>query len=87
MIDATEAVTKAREYFESFYDGSPLQEVMLEEAELVDSGPYWDITFGFDWQPSKGTRSLGPGERLFRIVRLNAEDGRMISMKKATSSS
>ena len=87
MIDATEAVTKAREYFESFYTGSPLEEVMLEEAELIESGPFWDITFGFDWQPSKGTRSLGPGERLFRVVRLDASNGRMVSMKKATSTS
>jgi len=85
MIDATEAVTKAREYFNSFYDGQALQEVMLEEAELVDE--FWEITFGFDWQPTKGTRSLGPGERLFKVVRLRAEDGMMVSMKKATSNS
>lgn len=87
MIDATEAVNKARGYFNSFYEGQQLEELMVEEAELMEDGAFWDITFGFDWQPSKGTRSLGPGERLFKVVRLNAEDGKMVSMKKATSNS
>ena len=81
MIDATEAVNKAREYFTSVYADSHLSEVLLEEAELMES--FWDITFGFDWQPTSGSRGLGPGERKFKVVRLNAEDGTMVSMKNA----
>ena len=83
MIDATEAVTKARDYFKEIYKENPLNEVLLEEAELVEDGKYWAITFGFDWQPGSGTRSLGPGERMFKVVKIDGETGHMVSMKKA----
>ena len=83
MIDATEAVTKAKDYFTNVYKDTPLLEVMLEEAELTDESKYWAITFSFDWQPSAGTRSLGPGERIYKLLKLDAETGSMISMKKA----
>ena len=83
MIDATEAVTKAKEYFTNVYKDTPLLEVMLEEAELIDEGKYWAITFSFDWQPASGTRSLGPGERVYKLMKLDSETGSMISMKKS----
>ena len=83
MIEATEAVTKAQEYFAGVYKDAPLSEVLLEETELVEDGKYWAVTFGFDWQPGSGTRSLGPGERLYRVLKLESETGTMVSMKKA----
>lgn len=81
MIDAREAVDKARVYFESVYQGSGLKEVLLEEIELIEEGKYWLVTFGFDWIPASGTSSIGPGERKHKAVTLDAGTGQLISMK------
>lgn len=87
MIDAAQAVSRAQDYFTTFFKDSPLTEVLLEEAELADDGRFWDVTFGFDYQPGSGSRGLGPGERMFKVVRIDAESGNMVSMKNAVINS
>ena len=79
MIDAKQAVTNARAFFDQVYHGGPLREVLLEEVQL--SGESWMITFGFDWQPESGTSSIGPGDRKYKMLELDAADGRVLSMK------
>ena len=82
MIDAKEAVRIANEYFSSMYEGGPLAEILLEEVELSEEGDAWLVTIGFDWQPTSGTASLGPGERKYKLMRLEVETGRLVSMKR-----
>ena len=81
MIDAKEAVKISKEYFQSMYDGNNLSELLLEETDLIEDGKYWLITFGFDWTPISGTSSIGPGDRKYKAVKLDAETGSLISMK------
>jgi len=83
MIDGKDSVKRAREYFDSVYQDAKLQEVLLEESELSEDGKHWLITFGFDWQPSSGTSSIGPGERRYKLITLDAESGAVLSMKNA----
>ena len=81
MIDAKEAVKIAGECFANMYEEGSLREVLLEEAELVEDGKYWIVTYGFDWQPLSGTSSIGPGDRKHKAFKIDAETGRMVSMK------
>ena len=83
MIDAKEAVSKARDYFQHMFENRAIQELLLEEAELSEDGKFWLITFGFDWQPSSGTASIGPGERKYKVMKLSTESGEMVAMKRA----
>ncbi len=84
MIDIKDAVTTARENFDKLYQGGALGEVLLEEAELSEDEKFWLVTFSFDWQPNSGTASLGPGDRRYKVLRIDAQEGRMISMKTTT---
>ncbi len=81
MIDAKEAVKIADEYFTGMYEDGSLKEVLLEEAELIEDGKFWLVTYGFDWQPLSGTSSIGPGDRKHKAIKVDAETGRMVSMK------
>ena len=81
MIDAREATRISRDYFDAMYDGASMGEVLLEEIELIEEGKYWLVTYGFDWNPTSGTSSIGPGDRKHKAVKLDAENGQMISMK------
>ena len=78
MIDAEEAVKKGRSYFDAVLAGGTLREVLLEEVDMVDDGRFWLVTFGFDWQPESGTSSIGPGDRKYKAVKLDAESGRVM---------
>ena len=81
MIDAKDAVKIARDYFQSMFEGNNLSELLLEETDLIEDGKFWLITFGFDWTPTSGTSSIGPGDRKHKAVRLDAETGSLVSMK------
>lgn len=83
MIDGAEAVKLAGDYFNKVYENSSLKEVLLEEVELIDEGKTWKVTYGFDWQPESGTVSIGPGDRKHKMINLDAETGRILSMKIA----
>ena len=81
MIDAVDIVVIARENFDKMFTASSLREVLLEETELSDDERFWQVTFSFDWQPTSGTSSIGPGDRRYKVFKLDAENGRMISVK------
>ncbi len=83
MIEGAEVIAIARKYFDTVYNGASLQEVLLEEAEVSEDGDFWFVTFGFDWQPASGTSSIGPGDRRFKTLKLDAKSGAVLSMKNA----
>lgn len=81
MIQAQEAVKLARESFDAVFASDAVAEVLLEEVELSDDGKFWLVTYSFDWQPTSGTSSIGPGDRRYKLLRLDIESGKLISMK------
>ena len=83
MIDIKEAVSRARSDFDNVFEGCHVREVLLEEAELAEDGKYWLLIYSFDWQPSSGTASIGPGDRRYKKVKIDAETGMMLSIKDA----
>ncbi len=83
MIDIKQAVERGREDFEKIFEGGNVREVLLEQAELSEDGKYWMVIYSFDWQPTSGTASIGPGDRRYKVLQIDAESGIMISMKTA----
>lgn len=81
MIDAQEAVAISRKNFETFYKSQSVAEVLLEELDLSDDEKFWLVTYSFDWQPTSGTSSIGPGDRRYKVIKLARETGSMLSMK------
>ena len=84
MIDVRQAVEIASQYFTGIYQ-SPITDLTVEEVEQVDMGPdtYWDITLGFNRNVS-GSPFLIKNERVYRVIRINADSGQPISMKMRT---
>lgn len=77
MIDVKEAVKNAREFFGSLCTNADLAQVRLEEVELSDDESLWMITLSYpnfeSWDPLP-TRS-------YRLFTIDANSGRVISMK------
>lgn len=81
MITVKEAAEKAAEYFVNLYDNQ-FTNVLLEEAErkLERTGPYWLITLGYD-RPSSLPQFARKGPRAFKIFKVDARTGEIVSMK------
>jgi hypothetical protein len=88
MIDVKEAVRKVAAYFLKLYPklGAGAN-VMLEEVEQSEDGSYWHVTMGYDVErrvsgPPGLQHMFGPEpERHYKIFRVDARTGRIISMK------
>jgi hypothetical protein len=86
VIDAKKAAQLASKYFKSL-----LPEVSgfsLEEVELSEDGNFWLITLGFTAKKSEPTptNSLttlfgAPPRTKFKVFKVDARTGRVISMK------
>lgn len=81
MIGVKEAAEKAAEYFKDLYDNQ-FTNVLLEEAERKEerAGHYWLITLGYD-RPSSLPQFARKGPRAFKVFKVNARTGEVISMK------
>ena len=95
MIDAKTAVKKAFRYFNDLF-GSFVKDPLLEEVEMTDDKAHWLVTISFNVLETvpltpleevmadakgiqvKDRRTL---RRKARILRVNAEDGHVESMK------
>ncbi|CAM2065781.1 hypothetical protein SCOR_10405 [Sulfidibacter corallicola] len=84
MIDVKEAVRIASDHFTAFFEGKRVGEQLLEEVELSEDKKLWQITIGYDWQPGSGTASLGPGQRMFKVLHVDVETGAVLAMRKTT---
>lgn len=94
MVDAKQAVKIAKEYVEEMYLPEKLPRLGLEEIELVDEFNEWIITVGFDAPsaeetPTEFQRLVGrTGKRReYKRVRIAAQTGNVLSMKKFMPSS
>ena len=80
MINVKEATDKAREYLQAFFPEA--ENVQLEEVELTGDKAYWLITLSYEGVSNSVASSLLVGKTvLYKIFKLDAETGTVISMK------
>ena len=79
MVDAKQVVAKAMEYVKAVYDPSQVVDLMLEEMERSEDGKHWFVTLGFTPREA-GTAGPASG-RTFKVLRIVAETGEVLSMK------
>ena len=80
MIDVKEATSKAREYLLTFFPEA--EKVQLEEIELTSDKTHWYITLSYEGVSNSVASSLLVGKQLrYKIFKLEAESGQVISMK------
>lgn len=83
-ISVKEAVAKAKEGACDLFD-EDLLNLRLEEVELSDDGPCWDITLG--WDRAREVSALGRGMgvrvtvRVFKVFAVNRENGAIEAVK------
>ena len=89
-IDAKQAANLSLAYFNEMFPGTTFSNILLEEVEFLDEENCWLITLGFDEvQPpvnslNKPMQNLfGPPAplRKFKIFKVDAKTGRVISMR------
>ena len=80
-IDVKKAVQLAREYLSEVLQ-VPISELLLEEVELSGDQQFWSITLSYP-APSRSPIevALGQGGRAYKIVRLEADTGKFMSIK------
>ena len=83
------AVKIAKEQAEMLFEGENLKHLALEEVELDDTRNQWLVTLGYDSQHLL-KRQTGPNlfptteeerKREYKVFRIDADDGHLISMK------
>ncbi|MCK5067257.1 MAG: hypothetical protein KAR16_07460 [Bacteroidales bacterium] len=80
MIDVKEATNKAKEYLVSFFP--EVEKVQLEEVELTEDRAYWFITLSYEGVSNSVASSLLVGKSVrYKLFKLDAENGEVISMK------
>jgi len=80
MINVKEATDKAKEYLVSFFPDA--EQVQLEEVELSGDKSHWLITLSYEGISASVASSMLVGKSvLYKIFKLDAEHGEMISMK------
>jgi hypothetical protein len=79
MIDVKEAAKVAYDYFAELYQGK-YHNLAVEEAEITDDEKFWIITLGYDVQGQQ-TIMAGPSSREYKVLKIEAEAGRVVQMK------
>ncbi len=79
MIDVKQAAQIAANYFSDLNPGK-FQNLALEEIELTDDEENWLVTLGYN-PPSTNIFVNGPVAREYKVIRIDAKDGKVVSMK------
>jgi hypothetical protein len=80
MINVQDATKRAREHLLSFFPDA--DEVQLEEVELTPDKAFWLVTLSYAGVSNSVASSLLVGKSLrYKIFKLDAESGEVISMK------
>ena len=80
MINVKEATDKSKEYLISFFPEA--EQVQLEEVELSEDKAHWLITLSYEGISSSVASSMLVGKSLlYKIFKLDAETGEVLSMK------
>ena len=80
MIEVKEAALKAREYLSSVL-GLGITGITLEEIELDEGNGYWLITLGYFAQEGPFPGIYGIPKKNYKVFKVRASDGQVISMK------
>jgi len=78
VIDAKEAVKKAKEYLANLYNGS-VEDMKLEEIEIDDSQSYWIVTISF-FTADKQNIIV---HKEYKTIKIKNSDGEVLGMKIA----
>jgi hypothetical protein len=76
MITVKEAVKNATLFFAEVFPNAT--DVRLEEVELSDEGPWWNVTLSFPGpSPTSAIASVLGGQqgRIYKLVKIDAESG------------
>jgi len=80
MINVKEATDKAKEYLVSFFPDA--EQVQLEEVELSEDKSHWLITLSYEGVSASVASSMLVGKSvLYKVFKLDAESGEVLSMK------
>ncbi len=85
-LDAKQAARLALGYYNELFPNAAVSNVALEEVEFLEEENCWLITLGFD-EPVRtklapAVNLFGPPPtRMFKIFKVNARTGKVISMK------
>jgi hypothetical protein len=80
MINVKEATDKAKEHLLAFFPDA--EQVQLEEVELSEDKAHWFITLSYEGLSSSVASSMLVGKSLlYKIFKLDAKQGEVISMK------
>ena len=84
ILDVKEAAKIAVAYVADLLSQDQLRDIRLEEVELSEDDDYWLVTIGFSRpEITKNVWEIVGGQlgREYRQVKLQARDGKVISMK------
>ncbi len=79
MVDGKQVVAKSMEYVKAVYESSQVSDLMLEEVERSEDGKHWFVTLGFT--PRETGAAGAAHERTFKVLKIVAETGEVLSMK------
>lgn len=80
MIDVKQATDKAKAHLVAFFPEA--EQVQLEEVELSEDKAFWLITLSYEGVSSSVASSMLVGKSLlYKIFKLDAESGEVLSMK------
>ena len=82
-MDVKEAARSAKAYIIDLFADEQIQHVGLEDVKFDDQANVWNITIGFSrpWNRSTlGPVIPDPTHRSYKIVRINDEDGAVMSV-------
>ena len=84
-MDVKDAVQVAKNYIMDLFGEEGLVDVGLEEVDVDPSGN-WIVTIGFSrsWDRNIGSVLSGAASRSYKAVRIQDEDGRVLSVKDRT---
>lgn len=89
QMDVRDAVRTAKDYIKAMYADEKISSVGLEEVKFETTGmaDTWDVTIGFfrsfadaPFTQLAAALQNDPRRRVYKIVRINATDGRVVAM-------
>ena len=82
-MDVKLAVATAKQHIAELFAEEEILNLGLEEVEWDELEKFWRITIGFSrpWNRNVGSVLSGENSRSYKIVILNDEDGRVLSVK------
>lgn len=76
MIEAKEAIIKAKEYLANIYNAD-MNEMKLEEIEIDDSGEFWNVTISLYTSDSRHIEF----RKEYKVIKIRKSNGEVLGMK------